>query len=59
MSVIGEVFRRCKAERRTAFIPYLTAGDPSPRGASLVDANAASEPSKVPAKPVMGRTMSG
>ena len=29
MSAISEVFARCKAERRAAFIPFLTAGDPS------------------------------
>ena len=28
MSHIAEVFARCKAERRAAFVPYLTAGDP-------------------------------
>lgn len=28
MSAISEVFARCKAERRAAFIPFLTAGDP-------------------------------
>ncbi len=28
MSAIDEVFARCRAERRAAFIPYLTAGDP-------------------------------
>lgn len=28
MSAISEVFARCKAERRSAFIPFLTAGDP-------------------------------
>ncbi len=30
MSRIAEVFERCRAEKRAAFIPYLTAGDPSP-----------------------------
>ncbi len=29
MSAIAETFRRCRAERRAAFIPYLTAGDPN------------------------------
>lgn len=28
MSAISDVFVRCKAERRSAFIPFLTAGDP-------------------------------
>ena len=28
MSAISEVFARCREERRSAFIPYLTAGDP-------------------------------
>ncbi len=28
MSAIGEVFARCKAEKRTAFIPFLVAGHP-------------------------------
>jgi len=28
MSAIAEVFQRCRKEKRTAFIPYLTAGDP-------------------------------
>jgi tryptophan synthase alpha chain len=28
MSAIAETFRRCAAERRSAFIPFLTAGDP-------------------------------
>lgn len=28
MSVLAEVFARCRAEKRAAFIPYLTAGDP-------------------------------
>ncbi len=28
MSAIDAAFARCRAERRTAFIPYLTAGDP-------------------------------
>lgn len=28
MSRIGEVFERCRAEKRAAFIPYLTGGDP-------------------------------
>ncbi len=26
--LLGEVFARCRGERRAAFIPYLTAGDP-------------------------------
>jgi tryptophan synthase alpha chain len=30
MSRIGEAFGRAAAQRRVAFIPYLTAGDPSP-----------------------------
>jgi tryptophan synthase alpha chain len=30
MSRIGEAFARAAAQRRVAFIPYLTAGDPSP-----------------------------
>src|SRR5215470_8787890 len=29
-SRIADAFRRAKAEDRAAFIPYLTAGDPSP-----------------------------
>ena len=28
MSAISEVFARCRRERRSAFIPFLTAGDP-------------------------------
>ncbi|MEM7351897.1 MAG: tryptophan synthase subunit alpha [Acidobacteriota bacterium] len=28
MSAISEVFERCRAEKRSAFIPFLTAGDP-------------------------------
>ncbi len=28
MSAISEVFERCRAEKRAAFIPFLTAGDP-------------------------------
>ena len=28
MSAIEAAFARCRAERRAAFIPYLTAGDP-------------------------------
>ena len=28
MSAIDDVFARCRAERRAAFIPFLTAGDP-------------------------------
>ncbi len=28
MSAISEVFARCREERRSAFIPFLTAGDP-------------------------------
>ncbi|MEJ2085947.1 MAG: tryptophan synthase subunit alpha [Acidobacteriota bacterium] len=28
MSSIAEVFARCRSEKRAAFIPYLTAGDP-------------------------------
>jgi tryptophan synthase alpha chain len=28
---IGEMFDRCRAERRKAFIAYLTAGDPNPQ----------------------------
>ena len=28
MSTIAEVFQRCRKEKRAAFIPYLTAGDP-------------------------------
>ncbi len=28
MSAIADVFARCRAEKRAAFIPYLTAGDP-------------------------------
>ncbi len=28
MSHISQVFERCRQERRAAFIPYLTAGDP-------------------------------
>lgn len=28
MSAIAEVFARCREERRAAFIPYITAGDP-------------------------------
>lgn len=28
MSAIQDVFARCRSERRAAFIPYLTAGDP-------------------------------
>lgn len=28
MSAIDEVFERCRSERRAAFIPFLTAGDP-------------------------------
>lgn len=28
MSAIAEVFERCRAEKRAAFIPFLTAGDP-------------------------------
>jgi len=30
MSSIREVFARCKSEKRAAFIPYLTGGDPDP-----------------------------
>jgi tryptophan synthase alpha chain len=29
MSAISEVFARCRAERRAAFIPFLSAGDPN------------------------------
>ncbi|MEM9292865.1 MAG: tryptophan synthase subunit alpha [Acidobacteriota bacterium] len=28
MSAIDEVFKRCRKQKRSAFIPYLTAGDP-------------------------------
>ena len=28
MSAIDAAFDRCRSERRAAFIPYLTAGDP-------------------------------
>ncbi|MEZ5332351.1 MAG: tryptophan synthase subunit alpha [Thermoanaerobaculia bacterium] len=28
MSVLADVFARCRGEKRAAFIPYLTAGDP-------------------------------
>ena len=28
MSRIDEVFQRCRSEKRAAFIPYLTGGDP-------------------------------
>ncbi len=31
MSAIDEVFARCRSERRAAFIPFLTAGDPDLR----------------------------
>ena len=31
MSEIDAVFERCNRERRAAFIPYLTGGDPDPR----------------------------
>ena len=31
-SRLGDVFARARSERRAAFIPYLTAGDPSPSG---------------------------
>lgn len=39
MSHIGDVFARCRREKRAAFIPYLTAGDPDLRTtAVLLDA---------------------
>lgn len=42
MSAISEVFDRCRAERRAAFIPFLVAGDPDlGTTASLLEAMAA------------------
>ncbi len=39
MSAIDQVFERCRAERRAAFIPYLTAGDPDlPTSGRLLEA---------------------
>jgi tryptophan synthase alpha chain len=39
MSAIDEVFARCQEQRRAAFIPYLTGGDPDlPRSADLLAA---------------------
>ncbi len=39
MSAIDDVFARCRAERRAAFIPFLTAGDPDlDTTAALLDA---------------------
>ena len=41
VSAISEVFTRCRAEKRAAFIPFLTAGDPDLRTtASLLQAMA-------------------
>ncbi len=42
MSAIDDVFERCREERRAAFIPFLTAGDPDlETTASLLEAMAA------------------
>ena len=39
MSAIDRVFEKCRLEKRAAFIPYLTAGDPDlKRSAELLDA---------------------
>lgn len=39
MSAIDRVFEKCRLEKRAAFVPYLTAGDPDlKRSAELLDA---------------------